>query len=56
MKDMYLRMLSEDPEDDQKAALDKCLRLFDLDRLLGILFEFVELYVKSAPKSELNKP
>ena len=32
--------------DDQQKELDKCLRMFDLDLLLGALFEFIEIYVK----------
>ena len=32
--------------DDQQKELDKCLRMFDLDLLLGALFEFMEIHVK----------
>lgn len=56
MKEIYLRELSEDHDDNQKAALDKCLKPFNLDRLLSGLFEFIERYVKYAPENELNKP
>lgn len=52
---MYLCELCEDHEDNQKTALDKCLKPFDLDKLLSVLFEFIERYVKYAPENELNK-
>ena len=41
---------------DQEDALDKCLRSFNLDRLLGALFEFIETYVKYSPDNELKWP
>ena len=41
---------------DQVDALDKCLRSFNLDRLLGALFEFIETYVKYSPDNELKWP
>lgn len=50
VNDTYLRGLGE----DQEAALDKCLGKFDLDQLLGALFEFIETYVKYSPKNELQ--
>ena len=50
----YMRELSDDDDDNQVAALDKCLRKFDLDRLLGALFEFIETYVKYSPDNELH--
>ena len=45
-----------DARDSQKAALDKCLRMFSLDRLLGALFEFIETYVKNVPDTALDWP
>ncbi len=48
--------LSEDDGDNQVADLDKCLRKFDLDRLLGALYEFIETYVKYSPDNELKWP
>lgn len=54
MEEKYLRKLTLDHDGDQKAALDKCLKPFDLDRLLSVLFEFIERYVKYAPEHELN--
>ena len=56
MKDIYLKDLSEDPGNNQKAALDECLRTFDLDRLLGALYEFIETHVKYSPTTELDWP
>lgn len=50
MKSKYLRELSVDDGDN----LDKCLRTFDLDRLLGALFEFIETYLKYSPDNELK--
>ena len=35
-------------------ALDQCLQLFNLDRLLGALFEFIETYVKYSLDNELD--
>lgn len=51
----HLCDLSESDDDNQKAALDKFLRKFDLDRLLGALFEFIETYVKYSTNFELKK-
>ena len=55
MEDVYLQELSDDDDNDQQAALDKCLRPFDLDRLLGSLFEFIKVHLKLFPKQELSK-
>lgn len=46
--------LNEKRGDNQVAALDKCLRTFDLDRLLGALFEFIVTHVKYSPDNELT--
>jgi hypothetical protein len=46
--------LSTDPVDI--AALDKCLRMFNLDRLLEGFFEFIETYVRNAPDNSLDWP
>jgi hypothetical protein len=48
----FLKLL----EDDKKEALEKCLRLFDLDSLLGTLYEFIETHVKHSPNEELPWP
>ena len=56
MKDIYLKDLSKDSDDNQEAALEKCLRTFDLDRLLGALYEFIETHVKYSPTVELKWP
>lgn len=52
--DKYRRDLNEESEFNQKQALDECLRTFNLDRLLGALFEFIETHVKYSPDIELN--
>ncbi len=54
--DEYLRDLSEEDGENQMEALDKCLPAFNLDRLLGALFEFIETYVKYSPSNELIWP
>ena len=48
--------LNDAEGDDQKATLNKCLRSFDLDRLLGGLYEFIETHVKYSPDNELKWP
>ena len=37
---------TEQLTDDQTTELDQCLRTFDLQLLLGVLFEFIEVRVK----------
>ena len=39
---------------DQMNALDECLPSFNLDRLLGAFFEFIETYVKYLQGNELK--
>ncbi len=41
-------------DDNQKAELNKCLQSFDLNRMLGGLYEFIETYVKHSPDNELK--
>ncbi len=48
--------LNDTEEDNQKAELNKCLRSFDLDRMLGGLYEFIETYIKYSPDNELKWP
>ena len=43
-------------QQEEKEALEKCLRLFDLDSLLGTLYEFIETHVKHSPNEELLWP
>ena len=38
--------LRTDGDENQVDALNRCLRVLDLDNLLGALFEFVETFVK----------
>lgn len=51
-----MRSLNEDSDDNQVIALDNCLSSFDLDKLLGALFEFIETHVKYSPDNELSWP
>jgi len=41
---------------DIDEALSHCLRAFDLDGLLGTLYEFIETYVKHSPPNEKEWP
>ena len=41
---------------DEKEALNHCLRVLDLDNLLGTLFEFIETFVKHSPANEREWP
>ena len=50
MHQKYMRQLDGIESD----ALDKCLRSFNLDKLLGALFEFIETYVKYSSDNELS--
>ena len=52
MREDFLKLLKE----EEKDALEKCLRLFDLDSLLGTLYEFIETHVKHSPDGELEWP
>ncbi len=56
VNDKYMRKLTEDDGENQVAALDHCLRKFDLDMILGALYEFIETYVKYSPDNELQWP
>ncbi len=44
-----------DLNEDQAAALDKCLKKLNLDRLLGALLEFIETYVQYASQKEFEE-
>jgi len=52
----FLEELTVDGEENQLKALNHCLRAFDLDRLLGTLYEFIETYVKHSPSNEKEWP
>ena len=52
MRDEFLKPL----EENEAGVLEKCLRLFDLDSLLGTLYEFIETHVKHSPDGELEWP
>ena len=41
---------------DEKEALNHCLRVLNLDNLLGTLFEFIETFVKHSPANEKEWP
>jgi len=43
---------SEELTTDGEKALSNCLKAFDLDKLLGALYEFIETYVKHSPPNE----
>ena len=45
-----------DGDENQVKALGHCLRVLDLDKLLGTLYEFIETYVKHAPINEKDWP
>ena len=50
MPEYLMEKLTTDGEENQ--ALDHCLRVLDLDKLLGTLYEFIETYVKHSPSNE----
>ena len=50
VRDEFLKPL----KDEEKDELEKCLRLFELDSLLGTLYEFIETHVKHSPDGELE--
>ena len=52
----FLEKLTTDGEEDQVEALGRCLRVLDLDNLLGTLYEFIETYVKHSPSNEKDWP
>lgn len=44
-----------DLEKEQVVILEKCLKKLDLDRLLGALLEFIQIYVKYLPQNEMEE-
>ena len=50
----YLSPLNDKDGKNQVDDLKDCLRSFDLDKLLGALFEFIETYVKYSPDNGLE--
>ena len=56
MPEYLLDELTTDGEENQVEALDHCLRVLDLDNLLGTLYEFIETYVKHSPSNEKEWP
>ena len=48
--------LRTDGDENQVEALNRCLRVLELDNLLGTLFEFVEIFVKHSPANEKEWP
>jgi len=52
----FLEELAKDGQMKQLEALNHCLRAFDLDRLLGTLYEFIETHVKHSPSNEKEWP
>ena len=51
---MYDEQYLVDLTEDQEIALDGCLRVFDLNRLLGALYEFIETSLRYFPQENLN--
>ena len=56
MPEYLMEELTTDGEEDQVEALSHCLRVLELDNLLGTLYEFIETYVKHSPSSEKDWP
>ena len=57
MNPKYMRELSKNEDgEDQFAALDRCLGQFDPDNLLGVLYEFIETYIKHRSDNECDQP
>jgi len=42
--------------EENKEALGKCLRAFDLNKLLGSIYEFIETSARYYDDSEPSKP
>lgn len=43
-------------DENQMKALTGCLRVLDLDKLTGTLYEFIETYVKHLPPNNKDWP
>ena len=56
MPSYFLEELTADREDNQLEDLNHCLRAFDLEKLLGTLYEFIETHVKHSPSNEMEWP
>ena len=56
MPEYLMEKLTTDGEENQVEALGHCLRVLDLDNLLGTLYEFIETYVKHSPSNEKDWP
>ena len=52
VKEEFSKELTSEGEDSQTMALDRCLQSFDLNHLLGTLYEFIETHVKHCPDNE----
>jgi len=52
----FLKELKADSQTNQMEALNHCLRVFDLEKLLGTLYEFIETHVKHSPSNEKEWP
>ncbi len=50
MSDELLVALTE----EQKTKMDECLRVFHLNRLLGALYEFIEISLRYFPQDQLR--
>lgn len=56
MSDQFKHPLYDSGDSNQVAELEKCLSFFDVDKLIGSLFEFIETHVKYSPDNELSWP
>lgn len=56
MPEYFWEELTADGEESQVDTLNHCLRVLDLDKLLGTLYEFLETYVKHSPPNEKEWP
>ena len=57
MNPKFLRGLSKNEDgEDQFAELDRCLGQFEPDQLLGILYEFIETYIKHCAENQHSQP
>ena len=56
MPEHFREELITNRDENQVEALNCCLRVLDLDNLLGALFEFIETFVKHSPSNEKEWP
>ena len=54
--DTLLAEYHDDITPKQKQSLDCCLGSFELGQLLGVLYEFLEVYVRHSPPTDKEWP